>query len=182
MLQCGTDGRQTTTEDRATQPMEAGGWVSQLMWRSFSFLHMFHVQKFEISPQDRFFSTGLARDKYQVWKWPIPFGSFLKIHPNLWLQASLSSKFDHQMAKIAFNIHIWPSDGTCISYKFAFQVESLALPRCLELPYRLALSPSGTTCIRHQAESLALPHCHIALNSSNGIMSQHGVGIFISLS
>ena len=30
MLQCGTDERQREkTEDRATQPMEAGGWVSQ---------------------------------------------------------------------------------------------------------------------------------------------------------
>ena len=28
MSLCGTDGQ--TTEDRATQPMEAGGWVSQL--------------------------------------------------------------------------------------------------------------------------------------------------------
>ena len=31
------------------------------MWTNFSFLHMFHVQNFEISPHDRFFSTGLAR-------------------------------------------------------------------------------------------------------------------------
>ena len=40
------------------------------MWRNFSFLHMFHVQKFEISPHDRFFLHGpgpSARDKYQVW-------------------------------------------------------------------------------------------------------------------
>ena len=31
MLQCGTDDDddKQTTEDRATQPMEAGGWVSQ---------------------------------------------------------------------------------------------------------------------------------------------------------
>ena len=31
MSLCGTDG-QRTTEDRATQPMEAGGWVSQYEW------------------------------------------------------------------------------------------------------------------------------------------------------
>ena len=39
------------------------------MWRNFSFLHMFHVQKFEISPHDRFFLHGhgpSARVKYQV--------------------------------------------------------------------------------------------------------------------
>ena len=40
------------------------------MWRNFSFLHMFHVQKFEISPHDRFVLHGpgpWARDKYEVW-------------------------------------------------------------------------------------------------------------------
>ena len=39
------------------------------LWRNFSFLHMFHVQKFEISPDDRFFLHGhrpCVRDKYQV--------------------------------------------------------------------------------------------------------------------
>ena len=28
---CGTNDKRRTTEDRATQPMEAGGWVSQLL-------------------------------------------------------------------------------------------------------------------------------------------------------
>ena len=39
------------------------------MWTNFSFLHMFHVQNFEISPHDRFFLHGpgpSARDKYEV--------------------------------------------------------------------------------------------------------------------
>ena len=43
------------------------------MWRNFSFLHMFHVQKFEISPHDRFFLHGYdpcTRGKYQVWPRP----------------------------------------------------------------------------------------------------------------
>ena len=29
MSLCGTDDERRTSEDRATQPMEAGGWVSQ---------------------------------------------------------------------------------------------------------------------------------------------------------
>ena len=40
------------------------------LWKIFSFLHMFHVQKFEISPHDRFFLHGhrpCVRDKYEVW-------------------------------------------------------------------------------------------------------------------
>ena len=39
------------------------------MWRNFSYLHICQVKKFEISPHDRFFSTGTTRgtrDKYQV--------------------------------------------------------------------------------------------------------------------
>ena len=40
MSLCGTDGQQRrrTTEDRATQPMEAGGWVSQKVNVVFKFL------------------------------------------------------------------------------------------------------------------------------------------------
>ena len=40
------------------------------MWRNFRFLHICHVQKFEICPHDRFFLHGhrlCVRDKYQVW-------------------------------------------------------------------------------------------------------------------
>ena len=40
------------------------------MWRNFRFLLISHVQKFEISPHDRFFLHGhrpCFRDKYQVW-------------------------------------------------------------------------------------------------------------------
>jgi len=39
------------------------------MWRNFRFLLIFHVQKFEISPHDRFFLHGhrpCVRDKYEV--------------------------------------------------------------------------------------------------------------------
>ena len=39
------------------------------VWTNFSFLHMFHVQNFEISPNDRFFLHGpgpWACDKYEV--------------------------------------------------------------------------------------------------------------------
>ena len=46
------------------------------LWRNFSFLHMFHVQKFEISPHDRFFLHGhrpCVRDKYEVWSRHISF-------------------------------------------------------------------------------------------------------------
>ena len=42
------------------------------LWKIFSFLHMFHVQKFEISPHDRFFLHGhrpCVRDKYEVYVW-----------------------------------------------------------------------------------------------------------------
>ena len=62
--------------------------------------------------------------------------------------ASLSSKFGHQMAPPALvsnlatrwrhlhKLQIWPPDGTtCITYKFSYQAESLALPHCLGLPY-----------------------------------------------
>ena len=34
------------------------------MWRNSSFLHMFHVQKFEISPHDTFFSRPATNMRY----------------------------------------------------------------------------------------------------------------------
>ena len=40
------------------------------LWKNFRFLNIYHVQKFEISPHDRFFLHGpgpWARDKYEVW-------------------------------------------------------------------------------------------------------------------
>ena len=40
------------------------------MWRNLRFLHIFHAQKFEISPQDNFFLHGYIRgirDKYEAW-------------------------------------------------------------------------------------------------------------------
>ena len=49
------------------------------MWRNFRFLLICHVQKFEISPHDRFFLHGhrpCVRDKYQVC-WQDPSISFV---------------------------------------------------------------------------------------------------------
>ena len=43
------------------------------VWTNFSFLHMFHVQNFEIFPHDRFFLHGpgsSARDK--MWQLNLP--------------------------------------------------------------------------------------------------------------
>ena len=51
MSLCGTNKRRRTTEDRATQPMEAGGWVSQFwnklkcitfFWSCIGVLSLFH--------------------------------------------------------------------------------------------------------------------------------------------
>ena len=43
------------------------------LWKNFRFLNICHVQKFEISPHDRFFLHGhcpCVRDKYEVWRHP----------------------------------------------------------------------------------------------------------------
>ena len=56
------------------------------MWRNFSFLHMFHVQKFEISPHDRFVLHGpgpSARDKYEV--------CYQAHQPTQWLSSQLEN-------------------------------------------------------------------------------------------
>ena len=67
------------------------------MWRNFRFLLILHVQKFEISPHDRFFLHGhrpCVRDKYEVWSLWLSLSLWLSD----WLYGSLSHAFLFKVA------------------------------------------------------------------------------------
>ena len=47
-------------------------FLHNMMWSNFRFLHTADVEKSEISPHERFFSTGITCgpcDKYEEWDW-----------------------------------------------------------------------------------------------------------------
>ena len=87
------------------------------MWTNFSFLQMFHVQNFEISPHDRFFLHGpglSACDKYELCFHSVPIKTVQSSKCLLGGHTGEGAQFLQQEGSVVLPGNLWDPFATII--------------------------------------------------------------------